>query len=70
MEKSFRERIADAMRWEDATLRKNIDKYRLEEWALSTDEVAREAVDGFMDRFIAERMVVGGEGEGEEMEEE
>lgn len=61
MDKAWRERLVEAMRWEDATLRKYIDRCRLEEWAKTTDEAAKEAVDGFMDQVIAERMDVGGE---------
>ena len=59
MDKAFREKMVEAMKWEDAQLKKYIDKYRLEEWAKTTDEAAREAVDGFMDKVIAERMDVG-----------
>ena len=59
MDKAFREKMVEAMKWEDAQLRKYIDKYRLEEWAKTTDEAARAAVDGFMDKVIAERMDAG-----------
>lgn len=63
MDKGFREKMVEAMKWEDTQLKKYIDKYRLEEWAKTTDEAARETVDGFMDKVIAERMDVGGDEE-------
>lgn len=59
MDKGFREKLVEAMRWEDAQLGKFIDKYRLEEWARSTDAAARRAVDGMVDRMIEETLEVG-----------
>lgn len=64
MDKGFREKVVEAMKWEDTQLRKYIDKCRLEEWAKTTNEAARDAVDGLMDKVIAERMeTVGGDDE-------
>lgn len=60
MDKSFREKMVEAMKWEDTQLKKYIDKHRLEEWAKTTDEAARAAVDGFVDKVIAERMDTSG----------
>jgi nuclear pore complex protein Nup133 len=49
MEKSFRDKLIDAMKWEDAVLRKYMDKSRLEEWTRSTAETARTAVNELAD---------------------
>ncbi|KAJ0301186.1 hypothetical protein COL516b_007960 [Colletotrichum fioriniae] len=39
-EKSYRDKLLDAMKWEDSVLRKYIDKARLEEWTRTTAESA------------------------------
>jgi nuclear pore complex protein Nup133 len=44
MEKGYRDKVAEAMRWEDALLRKHIEKHRLEEWAKETKSLAEHAV--------------------------
>lgn len=66
MDKGFREKLVEAMRWEDTQLKKFIDRCRLEEWARSTDAAARRAVDGIVDRMIEETLEVGGAVEGQE----
>ncbi|TGJ81546.1 hypothetical protein E0Z10_g7213 [Xylaria hypoxylon] len=45
MEKSYRENMLEAMRWEDSNLRKHIDQHRLEEWTKETQKLAEQAVD-------------------------
>ncbi|KAI1327287.1 Non-repetitive/WGA-negative nucleoporin C-terminal-domain-containing protein [Xylariaceae sp. FL0255] len=45
MEKSYREKILEVMRWEDANLRKHIEKHRLNEWAKETRKLAEHAID-------------------------
>ncbi|GKT68423.1 nuclear pore complex subunit nup133 [Colletotrichum tofieldiae] len=44
MEKSYRDKLLDAMKWEDSVLRKYIDKARLEEWTRTTAETAEATV--------------------------
>ncbi|KAI1822120.1 Non-repetitive/WGA-negative nucleoporin C-terminal-domain-containing protein [Xylaria intraflava] len=44
-EKTYREKMLEAMRWEDAELRKHIEKHRLEEWTKETQKLAEQAVD-------------------------
>ncbi|KAI2640222.1 Non-repetitive/WGA-negative nucleoporin C-terminal-domain-containing protein [Xylaria nigripes] len=44
-ERSFRDKMMEAMRWEDANLRKHIDKHRLEEWTKETQKLAEQAVE-------------------------
>ncbi len=45
MEKGYREKMLEAMRWEDANLRKHIEQHRLEEWTKETQKLAEHAVD-------------------------
>ncbi|KAK5628773.1 hypothetical protein RRF57_004488 [Xylaria bambusicola] len=45
MEKGYREKMLEAMRWEDANLRKHIEQHRLEEWTQETQKLAEQAVD-------------------------
>jgi nuclear pore complex protein Nup133 len=45
MENGYREKILEAMRWEDSNLRKHIEKHRLEEWTKETRKLAEQAVD-------------------------
>ncbi|KAF2965541.1 hypothetical protein GQX73_g8019 [Xylaria multiplex] len=45
MEKSYREKMLEAMRWEDSNLRKHIEQHRLEEWTKETQKLAEQAVD-------------------------
>ncbi|GAP83269.1 putative nuclear pore complex subunit nup133 protein [Rosellinia necatrix] len=45
MEKSYREKMLEAMRWEDSNLRKHIETHRLEEWTKETQKLAEQAVD-------------------------
>ncbi|OLN82205.1 Nucleoporin NUP133 [Colletotrichum chlorophyti] len=44
MEKSYRDKLLDAMKWEDSLLRKYVDKARLEEWTRTTAEAAEALV--------------------------
>ncbi|TDZ13269.1 Nucleoporin NUP133 [Colletotrichum spinosum] len=44
MEKSYRDKLLDVMKWEDAQLRKYIDKARLEEWTRTIAESAEALV--------------------------
>ncbi|KAI1501454.1 Nup133 N terminal like-domain-containing protein [Biscogniauxia marginata] len=55
MEKGYREKVLEAMRWEDANLRKHIEKHRLEQWAKETRKFAEEAVDQQYDETTAAR---------------
>ncbi|KAI0164533.1 Nup133 N terminal like-domain-containing protein [Hypoxylon sp. FL1284] len=45
MEKGYREKVLEAMRWENNNLLKYIEKYRLDQWAKETRKFAEEAVD-------------------------
>lgn len=45
MEKGPREKILEAMRWEDSNLRNHIEAHRLEEWTKETQKLAEQAVD-------------------------
>ncbi|KAI0424078.1 Non-repetitive/WGA-negative nucleoporin C-terminal-domain-containing protein [Xylaria sp. FL1042] len=45
MEKGYREKMLEAMRWEDANLRKHIEQHRLEEWTKEAQKLAEQAVD-------------------------
>ncbi|KAI0455846.1 Non-repetitive/WGA-negative nucleoporin C-terminal-domain-containing protein [Xylaria acuta] len=45
MEKGYREKMLEAMRWEDSDLRKHIETHRLEEWTKETQKLAEQAVD-------------------------
>lgn len=49
MEKSFQEKLQDAMKWEDSVLRKYADKARLEKWVRSTAESAEAVVAALVD---------------------
>ncbi|OTA88016.1 hypothetical protein M434DRAFT_399224 [Hypoxylon sp. CO27-5] len=53
MEKSYREKVLEAMRWEDNNLLKHIEKHRLEQWAKETRKYAEEAVDQQYDETTA-----------------
>ncbi|KAK1967545.1 hypothetical protein LY78DRAFT_490948 [Colletotrichum sublineola] len=44
MEKSYTDKLLDAMKWEDSVLRKYIDKARLEEWSRTIAEMAETTV--------------------------
>ncbi|KAF7541299.1 hypothetical protein G7054_g748 [Neopestalotiopsis clavispora] len=49
-EKGFREKLLEAMQWEDNNLGKHIEKHRLEYWATETRRMAEEAVRGHVDQ--------------------
>ncbi|KAI0014899.1 Nup133 N terminal like-domain-containing protein [Xylariomycetidae sp. FL0641] len=51
----FREKLLDAMRWEDTNLRNHIEKHRLDEWAKETRRFAEEAVVQQYDESTADR---------------
>ncbi|KAI1372891.1 Nup133 N terminal like-domain-containing protein [Hypoxylon crocopeplum] len=53
MEKAYREKVLEAMRWEDNNLLKHIEKHRLEQWAKETRKYAEEAVDQQYDETTA-----------------
>ncbi|KAI0472946.1 Non-repetitive/WGA-negative nucleoporin C-terminal-domain-containing protein [Xylariaceae sp. FL0804] len=53
MEKGYREKVLEAMRWEDSTLCKHIEKHRLDQWAKETRKFAEEAVDEEFDKTTA-----------------
>ncbi|KAI2620292.1 Nup133 N terminal like-domain-containing protein [Hypomontagnella submonticulosa] len=59
MEKSSREKMLEAMRWEDNNLLKHIEKHRLEQWAKETQKYAEEAVDQQYDETTAAGAAVG-----------
>ncbi|KAF6839104.1 nuclear pore complex subunit nup133 [Colletotrichum plurivorum] len=60
MEKSYRDKIMDAMKWEDSILRKYVDKARLEDWTRTTAESAEalvaESVDEATRAAVAEEL--------------
>ncbi|KAH9885213.1 Nup133 N terminal like-domain-containing protein [Xylariomycetidae sp. FL2044] len=58
MEKNYREKVLEAMRWEDTNLRKYIEKYRLEQWAKETRRFAEDAVNAQFDESTAAGAVV------------
>ncbi|KAI1476764.1 Nup133 N terminal like-domain-containing protein [Daldinia eschscholtzii] len=53
MEKGYREKVLEAMRWEDNNLLKHIEKHRLEQWAKETRKYAEEAVNQQYDETTA-----------------
>ncbi|KAI1389390.1 Non-repetitive/WGA-negative nucleoporin C-terminal-domain-containing protein [Hypoxylon trugodes] len=53
MEKAYREKVLEAMRWEDSNLLKHIEKHRLEQWAKETRKYAEEAVTQQFDETTA-----------------
>lgn len=53
MENTFRERLLDAMRYEDSLLRRYIDKSRLEEWCRAAVEGAEKACQTEVERLAA-----------------
>ncbi len=55
MDETFRERLLDAMRHEDAVLRRYIDKSRLEAWCRTAVEGAEKAVQAELDRLTEVR---------------
>ncbi|KAI1099247.1 Non-repetitive/WGA-negative nucleoporin C-terminal-domain-containing protein [Jackrogersella minutella] len=59
MEKSYREKVLEAMRWEDSNLLKHIEKHRLEQWAKETRKYAEEAVDQQYDDTTAAGAALG-----------
>ncbi|KAL7623416.1 hypothetical protein AAE478_007098 [Parahypoxylon ruwenzoriense] len=53
MEKGYREKVLEAMRWEDSNLVKHIEKHRLDQWAKETRKYAEEAVNQQYDETTA-----------------
>lgn len=45
MEKSYREKMLEAMRWEDSSLRQHIETRRLDNWTTETQRLAEQAVE-------------------------
>jgi nuclear pore complex protein Nup133 len=54
MDKSFKDKLIDAMRWEDAQLRKYVDKHQLDRLALATIQLAERAIHRAVDEATAE----------------
>jgi len=50
MDKSFKDKLIDAMRWEDTQLRKHVDKHRLEQWATTTIKLAEDTINRIADQ--------------------
>ncbi|KAI0393329.1 Non-repetitive/WGA-negative nucleoporin C-terminal-domain-containing protein [Xylariaceae sp. FL0594] len=44
MDEGYQNKVLEVMRWEDAALRKQMEKYRLEDWAKATKDLADAAV--------------------------
>ncbi|KAI1344713.1 Nup133 N terminal like-domain-containing protein [Xylariaceae sp. FL0016] len=59
MEKSYREKVLEAMRWEDANLRKHIEKHRLDQWAKEARKHAENAVASRIDASTAAKSPSG-----------
>lgn len=53
MEKGYREKVLEAMRWENGNLLKYIEKHRLDQWAKETRKFAEDAVDQQYDETTA-----------------
>ncbi|KAI0006662.1 Nup133 N terminal like-domain-containing protein [Xylariaceae sp. FL0662B] len=64
MEKGYREKVLEAMRWEDSILLKHIEKHRLNEWAKETRKFAEDAVDQQYDETTAAGAASGSPGPG------
>ena len=47
--KNDREKLLEAMRWEDSNLKKHIEKHRLDNWTRTTKDFARNAVNAALD---------------------
>ena len=65
MEENFREKLLDAMQWEDSVLRKYVEKSQLDKWAQGTREAAFNIVNRHFDKLTAdgaEDRVVNGNG--------
>lgn len=60
MEDTFREKLLDAMRQEDAVVRRYIDKCRLDEWCRAAVEAAEKACQAEVDRLTGGREAVTG----------
>ncbi|CAI4215088.1 unnamed protein product [Parascedosporium putredinis] len=56
VDKSFQDKLVDAMKWEDVQLRRYLDKSRLVEWAQSTEREARDMVNGLLDDTLAKKL--------------
>ncbi|KAH7026113.1 Nup133 N terminal like-domain-containing protein [Microdochium trichocladiopsis] len=52
-DKGARDKVLEAMRWEDSILRKHVEKHRLDQWAQETRKYAEDAVDSQYDRQTA-----------------
>ncbi|ORY59619.1 Nup133 N terminal like-domain-containing protein [Pseudomassariella vexata] len=54
LDKAYREKLLEAMRWEDKNLKTHIEKHRLEQWARDTRKLAEDAVDHQYDQKTEE----------------
>ena len=53
MEENFREKLLDAMQWEDSVLRKHVEKSQLDKWAQASRDAARNTVNHQVDLLTA-----------------
>lgn len=53
MEENFREKLLDAMQWEDSNLRKYVEKCQLDRWGTATREAASNSVSLRIDQLTA-----------------
>lgn len=50
MDKSFRDKLMDVMKWEDSVLQKYIEKARLEKWTRAAAESVQAVIADFVDQ--------------------
>jgi nuclear pore complex protein Nup133 len=60
MDKPFKDKVVATMKWEDTTLRKYIDKARLENWVRS----AAEAAEATMEAVVDQETIAGAQANG------
>lgn len=54
MDDNFREKLLEAMKWENSVLRRYTDKSRLDQWFVSVVETAEKACQAQLDALTAE----------------
>ncbi|KAJ9156550.1 hypothetical protein NKR23_g1073 [Pleurostoma richardsiae] len=64
MEENFREKLLDAMKWEDATLRKYVEHCQLNKWTQTALEAAQKTTDFYFDSVTAAGANANGNGNG------
>jgi nuclear pore complex protein Nup133 len=64
MEENFREKLLDAMKWEDATLRKYVEHCQLNKWTQTALEAAQKTTDFYFDSITAAGANADGNGNG------